>query len=124
LQQCRVLVVDDLEDAATTLSALVEAMGHTVRYVLDPKQALMVANHLQPDVAFIDLLMPGLNGFELAKLLRREFGERIKLVAFSGSGDPKARAQTGKAGFDAHIVKPADLALIQATIAQLCPPHE
>jgi CheY-like chemotaxis protein len=119
---CRILVVDDNYDAAITLAAVVEALGHTVRYVLRSPDALPAAREMKPDIVFLDIGMPEIDGYAVATQLRKEFSSRVSIVALSGFGDPESRAKSAKAGFDAHLLKPADLALIEATIAHVCGP--
>jgi CheY-like chemotaxis protein len=117
-----ILVVDDHFDAASTLATVVESLGHRARFVLRPHEALDAARDLKPDVVFLDIGMPEIDGYTVAAQLRTEFGRSISIVALSGWGDPESRAKSAKAGFDAHLVKPADVALIQAAIAQVCGP--
>jgi CheY-like chemotaxis protein len=119
---CTVLVVDDNFDAATTLAAVVEALGHRVRFVLHASETLDAARTMKPDIVFLDIGMPEIDGYMVANQLRTEFGHNLSIVALSGWGDPESRSKSAKAGFDAHLVKPADMALIKATIAQVCGP--
>jgi signal transduction histidine kinase/ActR/RegA family two-component response regulator len=105
----RVLVVDDNEDAARTLSALLAAHGHDVVHCFGARQALEATETRLPDVAFLDLNMPGMDGYELARQLRaRPGGSLIKIVALTGMGRESDVARTREAGFDAHLTKPAD----------------
>jgi CheY-like chemotaxis protein len=120
---CRILIVDDNFDAASTLAAVVETLGHTVRYVLRSPEAMPAALQMKPDIVFLDLGMPEVDGYTVASELRKEFSSRISIIALSGYGDPDSRAKSAKAGFDAHLLKPADLALIEAAIAHVCGPR-
>jgi len=105
----RVLVVDDNEDAARTLGMLLRAHGHDVVVVYDSSQALVAGNARSPDVAFIDLDMPGMDGFELARQIRKTaWGARVRLVAVTGMGRMTDVSQSREAGFDAHLTKPGD----------------
>jgi signal transduction histidine kinase/CheY-like chemotaxis protein len=105
----RILVVDDNEDAAQTLGALLRGSGHDVRVFIDSIQALEAARAHPPDVAFVDLSMPRLDGLEFARRVRREsWGSRVRLVAVTGMGRESDVRQALDAGFDAHLTKPAD----------------
>ena len=106
----RVLVVDDNVDAAHTLAAYLRLAGHRVESALDGEAALRVAEVLHPDVAFIDLNMPRMDGTEVARRLRlTPWGRNARLVALTGMGQQGDIARTREAGFDEHITKPADL---------------
>ncbi|HEX7054665.1 MAG TPA: ATP-binding protein [Burkholderiales bacterium] len=106
----RVLVVDDNVDAAQTLAQYLRMDGHRVESALDGEAALRIAEVLHPDVAFIDLNMPRMDGVEVAKRLRvTAWGKHARLVALTGMGQPADIARTREAGFDEHITKPADL---------------
>jgi signal transduction histidine kinase/CheY-like chemotaxis protein len=105
----RVIVVDDNEDGARSLGALLAAQGHNVAVYLKAEEALAAADEIPPRVAFIDLNMPGMDGLELARRLRatRE-GATMRLVAVTGMGRESDIARTRAAGFDVHLTKPAD----------------
>jgi CheY-like chemotaxis protein len=106
----RVLVVDDNVDAAQTLAAYLRLDGHRVESALDGEAALRIAEVLRPDVAFIDLNMPRMDGTEVARRLRvTSWGRNAHLVALTGMGQPADVARTQHAGFDEHLTKPADL---------------
>jgi signal transduction histidine kinase/CheY-like chemotaxis protein len=106
----RVLVVDDNVDAAQTLAAYLRLDGHRVESALDGEAALRTAEVLRPDVAFIDLNMPRMDGAEVARRLRiTPWGRKAHLVALTGMGQPADVARTQQAGFDQHLTKPADL---------------
>ena len=109
----RIVVVDDNVDAATSLAALLDANGHTVRTCYDGSRAFEAAAELVPDVAFIDLNMPHPDGIELAKMIRKQpWGKGVRLVALTGMGQPADLARTREAGFDEHLTKPADPAAL------------
>jgi PAS domain S-box-containing protein len=106
----QVLVADDNEDAAMTLASLLEFEGHQVRVAFDGEQAVASATAQRPDVAFLDLGMPRLDGMEAARRLRGlPAGRRMLIVALTGWGQEKDRDRTREAGFDAHLVKPPRL---------------
>jgi signal transduction histidine kinase len=106
----RVLVVDDNVDAAQTLADYLRTQGHRVESALDGEAALRIAEVLHPDVAFIDLNMPQMDGIEVARRLRlTPWGREAALVALTGMGQQADIARTRDAGFDEHLTKPADL---------------
>lgn len=105
----RVLIVDDNRDAANTLAQLLGMSGHDVRSVYDPELALDALIAFEPDVAFLDVGMPKLNGLELAAMIRADArGDRVVLVALTGWGQADDRRRSREAGCDYHLVKPAD----------------
>ncbi|MEH6437666.1 ATP-binding protein [Massilia sp. DD77] len=115
-----VLVVDDNRDAAETLSALLELLGHSAPVANDGHQALRMLPGLAPQVVFLDLGMPGLSGYEVATAIRSEARHAgIKLVALTGWGGEADRARTAAAGFDMHLTKPATLEAIQEVLARV-----
>ena len=115
----RVLVVDDVHDTALTLATLLRTLGHEAEFTTNPHEALALATELNPDVAFLDIGMPGLTGYQLAGLLRKSFGRALCLVAISGYADAEYRKRGREAGFDAYLSKPAEVELIEATLNQL-----
>ncbi len=118
----RVLIVDDDADTARTLAALLEDMGHEAAYVTRSTEALPRAKSFRPHIAFVDLGMPQVDGHALARSFRADAElQNISLVAISGHGEPEDRARSRQAGFDAHLVKPADAALIEAILTQFQP---
>ena len=109
-KKLRVLVVDDNIDAADSLAALLEISGHTIRTSNDGRHAFQLAQDFRPDVAFLDIGLPGMNGYELAKALRNTPGmEKIMLIALTGWGTEADLRQARLAGFDQHLTKPANL---------------
>jgi PAS domain S-box-containing protein len=123
VRQARVLVVDDNVDAAEATAMLLELSGHEVKIAFDAEQALRVVATFVPDVAFLDIGLPGMSGLELARLLRQMpalGGSR--LVAMTGYGQDKDREASEKAGFDAHLTKPVDPVALHSLIAQTFSP--
>jgi signal transduction histidine kinase/CheY-like chemotaxis protein len=117
--RCRVLVVDDNVDAAQTLAAYLRMAGHRVESALDGEAALRIAEVLHPDIAFIDLNMPRMDGVEVARRLRvTPWGRGARLVALTGLGQPSDIERTREAGFDEHLTKPADLGYISRLAAE------
>jgi PAS domain S-box-containing protein len=119
LPRRRVLVVDDNVDAADSLALLLRLAGHDVRVAHDGPSALEAARAERPDAVFLDLGMPGMDGYEVARRLRQESGlDGVRLVALTGWGQDEDRRRTQEAGFDQHLVKPAGLAAVQAVLAE------
>jgi signal transduction histidine kinase/CheY-like chemotaxis protein len=118
----RVLVVDDNADAAETIASLLRLEGHRVETALDGAVALHVAESLQPDIAFIDLNMPVMDGYELARRLRTlPCGRDARLVALTGMGKASDMERTRAVGFDVHLTKPADPAQVTQLAAGKAP---
>ena len=116
----RILVVDDNKDAAESLAILLRLQGHHVRIANSGSEALPAAEALQPDVVFLDIGLPGMDGYETARRMRRQAsGGRMLLVALTGYGQDEDRRRSHEAGFDHHLVKPADLAAVQKILADL-----
>ena len=105
--QRRVLVVDDNRDAADSLSLLLQIQGHEVQTAYDGAEALKMATCFGADLVLLDIGLPSMNGFEVAKRLRSG-GSLARLVALSGYGQPEDVQRSREAGFDAHLVKPVD----------------
>jgi PAS domain S-box-containing protein len=118
----RLLIVDDNRDAADSLAALLRADGHTVTVAYSGEDALRRAALFGPEVGLLDLGMPEMDGYELAKRIRKEsWGKSLKLLALTGWGQEEDRRRTSAATFDGHLVKPVDMEDIRAVLAQAIP---
>ena len=116
----RVLVVDDNVDAADSLGALLGLMGHQVAYAYDGPAAVKAARAFRPDAALLDIGLPGMNGYEVARRIRAEPGlGPTLLVAISSWGQDEDRRRSHEAGFDHHLIKPADVSSVQRLLADL-----
>ena len=116
--KCRVLVVDDNLDAARMMTLRLKADGHEVRTVHDGETAIKTALRYRPDVMLLDIGLPGLDGYEVARQIRQEPTlQNIVLVAMTGYGQDSDRLQSREAGFDHHLVKPAETKSVQAILA-------
>jgi signal transduction histidine kinase len=116
----RVLVVDDNRDSADSLGALLQVLGAEVRIAHDGATALAALSAFHPVAIFLDLGMPGMNGYEVASHIRARPDVRgTMLIALTGWGQEKDRLQTAAAGFNHHLVKPADVGALQAVLAAL-----
>src|SRR4029077_3744877 len=109
IQRRRILIADDNRDSAETLAALLRMEGHEVTSVHDGPVALSVFTQLKPDVALLDIGMPGLTGYEVARKLRQA-GPRaaLTLIAITGWGQDIDKERAFAAGFDHHLTKPVD----------------
>jgi two-component system CheB/CheR fusion protein len=116
--QRRVLIVDDNVDSAVSLAMLLQLQRHEVNVAHDGQEALEAVQRYRPEIVFIDIGLPGMDGHEVARRLRREHGrEKLVLVAMTGYGQDEDRRKSQEAGFDAHIVKPVDLSELQTFLA-------
>jgi two-component system CheB/CheR fusion protein len=114
----RVLVVDDNRDAADSLAVLLRILGQDVQVAHDGPAALEAARRQRPDVVFLDIGMPGMDGYDVARGLRRQPGlERVKLIALTGWGQEEDRQRSQEAGIEHHLVKPAELEILKAILA-------
>src|SRR6185437_3755960 len=105
----RVLVVDDNVDGAESLAKILTMTGHEVRVAHDGRAALAAAEDGWPQVVFLDIGLPGMDGFEVGRRLRKQPAlEQVLLVALTGYARDDDRQQTAEAGFDHHLVKPVD----------------
>ena len=117
-KSCRVLVVDDNEDSAESLAMLLEISGHAVWMAHDGPTALEATVNDQPDLVLLDIGLPGLDGFEVAKRIRQQPTLKdIVLVAMTGYGQATDRQRSQEAGFDHHLVKPVDFDELQNILA-------
>jgi signal transduction histidine kinase/CheY-like chemotaxis protein len=113
----RVLVIDDNIDAAESIAVFLRLEGHEVRTVSDGPQAVAIAQVFAPQVAVVDIGLPGMNGYEVARRLQLKGSEApTLLIALTGYGQKEDRARSIQAGFHHHFVKPADPRIIQAAI--------
>lgn len=116
-QQIRVLVVDDNADAADMTADFLRYFGVQVKVAYGGVEALCLAHELAPAVVFLDIGMPGIDGYEVAKRLREDVKlHGMKIVALTAWGDVEARQKSKAAGFDLHIVKPANMVDLLAII--------
>ena len=120
----RLLVADDNEDAAISLATLLRLQGHEVCVAYDGASALEMAKMHHPSLVFLDLGMPGMDGYEVARQLRDipELKQTV-LAALTGWGQPEDRRRTAEAGFDHHLVKPPDAHVVEGLLAGLSHRH-
>ena len=116
----RVLVVDDNEDSAESLTLLLRLQGHLVESAHDGRHALETAERFHPDVVLLDIGMPGMNGYEVCREIRKQpWGSEMLLIAQTGWGQDQDRQRTKDAGFDGHLTKPIDHARLETILTNL-----
>ena len=114
----RVLIVDDNADAAQMLAMLVRTMGGDARTATNGASGIRLARRFAPDLILLDIGMPGIDGYETCRRLRREpFGPSVSIVALTGWGQEQDKQRAAEAGFDLHLTKPADPALLERLLA-------
>ncbi len=120
MRSLRVMIVDDNTDAADMLAALMEMRGHTTRVAHDGVHALALAAEFRPEVAFLDIGMPGMNGYQLSEKLGELAGmDTLVRIALTGWGEENDRASARQAGFDHHFLKPCDLNAVDTLLNEL-----
>ena len=119
---CRILIVDDNVDSATSLAMLMELASNETRTVFDGLEAVQAAALFRPDVVLLDIGMPKLDGYEAARRIREQpWGKNMFLVALTGWGQDEDRQRSKDAGFDAHLVKPVDHSELVTLLANRSP---
>jgi PAS domain S-box-containing protein len=114
----RVLVVDDSRDGADTLAMVLQTMGADPRVAYDGPSALAAVREQRPSLVFLDLGMPGMDGYEVAEQIRADPAcDRVRLIALTGFGSEEERRRAREAGFDDHCVKPVDPARLRVILA-------
>jgi DNA-binding response OmpR family regulator len=117
--RCRILLVEDNEDAREMLQMLLTLAGHDVHGAADGPSGIEMAKATDPDMVVIDLGLPGVDGYEVARQLRASLGARVGLIALSGYGQAADRRKALEAGFDTHLVKPVDPNHLSGVIASI-----
>lgn len=116
----KVLIVDDNADAASTLCMLIDMLGNTATTANSGERAIALAEEFHPQVIFMDLGMPGMDGFAAARRIREQpWGKNILIVALSGWGQDEDKRKSEEAGFDHHLVKPAELGELKKILSSL-----
>jgi CheY-like chemotaxis protein/two-component sensor histidine kinase len=119
-ESLRILVVDDNQDGAESLAALLQIRGFTVSTAFDGEQALAAAESFRPDLILLDIGLPKLNGYEVCRAVKaRPWAVDTRIIAITGWGDPKSRQAATEAGFDRHFVKPISNDQLLATIREM-----
>jgi CheY-like chemotaxis protein len=119
---CRIVVVDDQEDSREMLRIVLEARRHVVYDAADGERAIQLIEEQKPDIAFIDIGLPVMDGFEVARSVRKRHDlKRVKLVALSGYGTKRDVEAALSAGFDEHVTKPAEVDKLERILARVRP---
>jgi CheY-like chemotaxis protein len=117
-QASRVLVVDDMQDTARGLAKMIKLLGHDVRVAHDGIAALEVARGHRPEIVLLDIGLPGMDGYEVARQMRQEdYCKDAVIIAVSGYGQEDDRRRSQEAGFDYHLVKPVDYGVLMVLFA-------
>ena len=114
-----ILIIEDNADARDALRALLELEGHAVEAVGEGQEALELARAKDPDIALVDIGLPGIDGYEVARRVRARDARRPVLIALTGYGQPEDRRRATEAGFDDMLVKPVDPSALADMLATL-----
>ena len=119
----RALVVDDERDCAESFARLLQILGCHVEFLTDPRLVVDAVARMNAQIVFLDLGMPGIDGYELAGMLRGKYGWQggLRLVAVTAYGSDEHRARSRAAGFDAHVLKPVSSELVESMLRTLFP---
>ena len=115
----KVLVVEDNIDGAETLAAILRAMGHDTRIAFNGYAGLVIADEFRPDVVLLDIGLPGLDGYDVARTLRERRKDGLVIIAVSGYGHQSARERARETGIDHFLVKPVDLKSLTKFLAAI-----
>jgi len=119
VNHCRILVVDDNEDSVDSLAMLLRMLGHDVKTASDGETALAAAEDYRPDVAILDIGLPKMTGYDLAKQIREKpWAKDMVLVALTGWGQEQHRERSVEAGFNHHLTKPVEFDVLQQILAE------
>jgi signal transduction histidine kinase/DNA-binding response OmpR family regulator len=116
VRPARILVVDDNRDAAETLAMMLQHLGHSVKLAYDGPGALAAAREFDAELALVDIGLPVMDGYEVARRLREQCDGDIRLIAVTGYGQESDRSRSADAGFESHLVKPVDLATLNEAL--------
>ena len=109
----KLLLIDDYDDTREVLACVLERLGHRVSTAATGLDGVDQALRSRPEISLIDIGLPDMDGYDVARVLRRVFGADVYLIAFTGYGRLEDRARAFEAGFDAHLTKPAEIARLE-----------
>lgn len=122
IRPCKVLIVDDREDTAASMRTILHMLGYEARIAHDGIEAVESAESFLPNVIFLDLSLPKLNGYEAAQRIRQQrWGQTMKLVAMTGWAQEEDKQRSTEAGFDHYLIKPVEPAEVEELLRKLCP---
>ncbi|HKW12501.1 MAG TPA: ATP-binding protein [Gemmatimonadaceae bacterium] len=113
----RVVVIDDNVDGAVAMKRLISALGGECRVAYNGEAGIAEVLEFRPEIVFLDIGMPGLDGYEVCRRIRKEVGANVFVVALTGWGQEQNKQDAARAGFDVHLTKPADPRILQAMLA-------
>jgi DNA-binding response OmpR family regulator len=116
---CRILVVDDDKDNADSLAMVLRLTGHQATTANDGASALESIEVTRPQVVLLDLALPGMNGFEIARQMKAK-QEHLYIIAVTGFGEAEMKARSAEAGIDLHLLKPLDFGTVLTVLNCLC----
>jgi CheY-like chemotaxis protein len=116
---CRILIAEDIPDAAEMLRMMLEHMGHAVRVARDGQEAVVLAEEFVPQLALLDIGMPRMDGYEAARRIRMALGPDVILVAVTGWGQEEDKRRARLSGFDYHLTKPTEPEHLERLIATI-----
>jgi CheY-like chemotaxis protein len=118
----RILIVDDNRDAANSLAMMLQMMGHETSTAFDGLEGIQTAAACRPDVVLLDIGLPKMNGYEVARQIRKQpWGKGLTLIALTGWGQDEDKRRALEAGFDHHLTKPAQAAALERLLALMNP---
>lgn len=120
--QKRILVVDDNKDAADSFAMILQRMGHSAKVVYHPHDVLDTVRGFSPHIVLLDIGLPGLDGYSVARSIRDEVGyDAMRIIAVTAYAQDSDRVKARQAGFDAHVAKPVDYAIIESILKTIGP---
>jgi CheY-like chemotaxis protein len=121
---CRILIADDSPDAVEMMNLMLTLLGHSVKVATDGVAAVAAAISFEPQIAFLDIGMPRMDGYEAARRIREALGKRVVLVALTGWGQDEDKRRSREAGFDHHLTKPPDPDHLERLIGACSSAHD
>jgi CheY-like chemotaxis protein len=118
-----VLIAEDHPDSAEMMRVMLTYKGHDVQVAHDGMEAVALADEFEPRIAFLDIGMPRMDGYEAARRIRARLGTRVLLVALTGWGQDEEKRRSREAGFDHHLTKPPEPEVLERLIADCVEPH-
>jgi CheY-like chemotaxis protein len=120
--QKRILVVDDNKDSADSFALILQRMGHSTHAVYHSSEVFANVRVFKPHIVFLDIGLPGLDGYKIARSIRDELGyDALRIVAVSAYAQDTDRVKARKAGFDAHVAKPVDYSIVESILKTIDP---